>query len=103
MATKHEQADLAKLAFLETLSERTEGVAATGNDSAFSKDINENQFVKLQKVRALEAAMNINMPMAKGIVDEAFLEKNRVVPKRKSVNPLGNFWHQNLDQIFKDF
>ena len=41
--------------------------------------------------------------MAKGIVDEAFLEKNRVVTKRKNVNPLGNFWQQNLNQIFKDF
>lgn len=47
--------------------------------------------------------MNIDMPMAKGIVNEAFLEKNRVVAKRKKVNPLGNFWQQNLDQIFKDF
>ena len=47
--------------------------------------------------------MNINMPMAKGIVDEAFLEKNKVVTKRKGVQPLGNFWNQNLDQIFKDF
>jgi len=47
--------------------------------------------------------MNINMPMAKGIVDDAFLEKNKLVPKRKKVNPLGNFWSHNLDQIFKDF
>ena len=47
--------------------------------------------------------MNINLPMAKGIVDEAFLEKNRVVAKRKNVNPLGNFWQQNLNHIFKDF
>ena len=45
----------------------------------------------------MQAALNMNMPMAKGIVDEAFLEKNNVVQKRKKVNPLGNFWAQNLD------
>ena len=37
--------------------------------------------------------MNINMPMVKGIVDTAFLENNRVVQNRKSVNPLGNYWN----------
>lgn len=52
---------------------------------------------------AMQAAMNVDMPMAKGIVDDAFMEKNNVVTKRKAVNPLGNFWRQNLDLIFKDF
>ena len=51
----------------------------------------------------MQAVMNADMPMAKGIVDDAFMEKNRVVTKRKQANPLGNFWTQNLDQIFKDF
>ena len=51
----------------------------------------------------MKAAMNIDMPMAKGIVDQEFLEKNNVVQKRRAVNPLGNFWKQNLNQIFKDF
>ena len=51
----------------------------------------------------MQAALNINVPMATGIVNEAFIEKNRVVPKRKKVEPLGNFWSQNLDQILKDF
>ena len=51
----------------------------------------------------MQAAMNIDMPMAKGIVDSAFLENNNVVKNRKAVNPLGNFWQQNLDEIFKDF
>ena len=51
----------------------------------------------------MQAAMNIDMPMAKGIVTDAFMEKNNLVTKRKGVNPLGNFWNQNLDQIFKDF
>jgi hypothetical protein len=41
---------------------------------------------------AMQAAMNVDMPMAKGIVDDAFMEKNKVVSKRKNVNPLGNFW-----------
>jgi hypothetical protein len=45
----------------------------------------------------MQAALNINMPMAKGIVDDAFMEKNRVVNQRKKVNPLGNYWQQNLD------
>ena len=45
----------------------------------------------------MQAAMNSNMPMAKGIVDDAFIEKNRLVPKRRKVNPLGDFWAQNLD------
>ena len=65
--------------------------------------INDNQFVRLQKEKAMQAVMNADMPMAKGIVDDAFMEKNRVVAKRKQANPLGNFWTQNLDQIFKDF
>ena len=51
----------------------------------------------------MQAAMNIDMPMAKGIVDEAFMENHRVVQNRKAVNPLGNFWNSNLDEIFKGF
>lgn len=51
----------------------------------------------------MQIAMNTNMPMAKGIVDEKFLENNNVVQKRKAGNPLGNFWQQNIDSIFKDF
>ena len=45
----------------------------------------------------MQMAMNSNMPMAKGIVDADFLEKNNVVQKRRAGNPLGNFWQQNLD------
>ena len=52
---------------------------------------------------SMKVAMNIDMPMAKGIVDQEFLEKNNVVQNRRAVNPLGNFWQQNLNQIFKDF
>ena len=51
----------------------------------------------------MQIAMNADMPMAKGIVDAEFLEKNNVVKKRKAGNPLGNFWQQNIDSIFKDF
>lgn len=52
----------------------------------------------------MQAAMNIDMPMAKGIVDEAFMENHpMVVQNRKAVNPLGNFWNANIDEIFKDF
>ena len=70
---------------------------------ADGQTIHDNQFVKLQKELSMKAAMNIDMPMAKGIVDQEFLEKNNVVQKRRAVNPLGNFWKQNLNQIFKDF
>ena len=65
--------------------------------------IDDNNFVKLQKQVAMQAAMNINMPMATGIVNDAFLEKNNVVKNRKGINPLGNFWNHYLDEIFKDF
>ena len=65
--------------------------------------INDNEFVKLQRKLSMQAAMNMDMPMAKGIVDSAFLENHRVVQKRKGCDPLGNFWNQNLDAIFKDF
>jgi len=51
----------------------------------------------------MQAAMNIDMPMAKGIVDSEFLSKNKVVTNRKAVNPLGNFWNKNLEDIFKNF
>jgi len=51
----------------------------------------------------MQAAMNINMPMAKGIVDDAFMERNKVVSHRKKVDPLGNYWNQNLDRIFQNF
>lgn len=57
----------------------------------------------MQREKAMQAAMNIDMPAAKGIVNDAFLEKNRLVPKRRKVNPLGNFSNYILDQIFKDF
>ena len=66
-------------------------------------EVNDNHFVKLQKEKAMQAVMNADMPMAKGIVDDAFMEKNKLVTKRQKKNPLGNFWTQNLDQIFKDF
>lgn len=56
----------------------------------------------MQQKMAFEAAMD-NMPMAKGIVNPAFLEKNRVVTNRKNASPLGNFWHQNIEDIFRDF
>ena len=41
----------------------------------------------------MQAAMNMDMPMAKGIVDNEFLENNNVVKNRKAVNPTGNFWN----------
>ena len=96
---------LAKFVFLEEINS-VEGAGPIGiqPDPEFrSNTIHDNKFIQLQKEVAMQAAMNSNMPMAKGIVDTAFLEKNRVVKKRKAVNPLGNFWKQNLDQIFKDF
>ena len=46
---------------------------------ANTQTIDDNRFVKLQKQVAMQAAMNINMPMATGIVNDAFLEKNNVV------------------------
>ena len=57
-----------------------------------SQSINDNMFVQLQKEVAMKVAMSIDLPMAKGIVDEEFLEKNKVVNNRRAVNPLGNFW-----------
>lgn len=51
----------------------------------------------------MQAAMNMDMPMAKGIVDADFMEKNRVVQFRTAKNPLGNFQNYILDEIFKDF
>lgn len=107
--------DIAKFVFLNdnqfgASSEASCKGDMQGNNATGPQDINHqggihgNHFVKIQKEKAMQVAMNSNMlPSAKGIVDDAFLEKNRVVPKRRKVNPLGNFWQQNLDQIFKDF
>jgi len=102
----NQNTDLAKFAFLEQIN-AFDGDSPSGaqpgverkRDAAF----NNNTYVKLQKDMAMQAAMNIDMPMAKGIITDAFMEKNNLVTKRKGVNPLGNFWNQNLDQIFKDF
>ena len=94
---------------MDALDERGDGSGLAGNqfeegiDGDRKHTYHDNQFVKLQKQMSMKAAMNIDMPMAKGIVDQEFLESHNVVQNRRAADPLGNFWKQNLNQIFKDF
>ena len=55
-------------------------------------------------MKLMEAAMNSKMPAIKTILDqEDLVKKYNLVHNRKNVSPLGNFWKQNLETIFKDF
>ena len=51
----------------------------------------------------MKNVMNNDLPISKGIIDDAFLEKHKLVQRRQPKNPLGNFWKHNLNKVFKDF
>ena len=54
---------------------------------------------------AMEAAMNINLPAARGIINpyNNSTANIKIAYQRKNVSPLGNFWRKNLEDVFKDF
>ena len=54
---------------------------------------------------AMEAAMNINLPAARGIINphNNSTANIKIAYQRKNCSPLGNFWRKNLEDVFKDF
>ena len=54
---------------------------------------------------AMEAAMNINLPAARGIINphNNSTANIKISYQRKNASPLGNFWRRNLEDVFKDF
>ena len=76
-----------------------------GDNSETSIWQGTNQVVRRQKEMAMDAAMNINLPAARGIINphNNSTANIKIAYQRKNASPLGNFWRRNLEDVFKDF
>ena len=64
-----------------------------------------NHVFQKKKEMQMEAAMNINLPAARGIINphNNSTANIKIAYQRKNASPLGNFWRRNLEDVFKDF